>query len=455
VARKPIPRKPLIPSQPPTPSAETASPPANPPDQAATTEQPVDAAPPVTERLTDAATPAPELPAAYALPEPPAGEYITTLPSQRTLARWALVALALYAIGWLLWNSRPALLPFVIGLVLAYLLLPIVNRLARKMPRWLSILTVYVGGFVLITVSISYVAPLIADQIEQLIRSTPAIINSMRETGTRLYQQYSRSVPPSIQGPIQEGAQSALETAQANLATYAQSVGAFLLNQVLQVVNTVTFLIGFVIIPFWLFYILNDANEGRAFIDRLLHPRIRPDFWNVWGMTDQVLSNYIRGQLTLGVAVGGMVAAGLLILRLLGFQVPYILLLSIIAGLTELIPIVGPIIGAIPGIALGFFVDVPTGLAVTVVYVVVQQFENSFLVPRIIGESIGIHPAILTVLLIVMGHVYGLLGVILAAPVAAIGRDLFIYTYRRLEGFAPAPARSVITPEAKEQASKG
>lgn len=443
VASKPIPRKPLIPGEPAQPlegGAELAPAPAE--------AQPI-------ERPIDAGAPAPRAPAAYGDVEPPDAEYITRFPSQRTLARWALVGLALYVVGWLLWNARPALVPFIIGLVLAYLLLPIVNRLDRKMPRWLAILTVYAGGFVLITISISYIAPLIADQIEQLINSTPAIINRVRETANGLYQQYRRSVPPSIQGPIEQGAQSALETAQANLATYAQGVGTFLLAQVLQVVNTVTFLIGFVIIPFWLFYILSDANEGRAFIDGLLHPRIRPDFWHVWGMTDQVLSSYIRGQLTLGVAVGAMVAAGLLLLRLFGIQVPYILLLSIIAGLTEMIPIVGPIIGAIPGIALGFLVDTPTGLAVTAIYVVVQQFENNVLVPRIIGESIGIHPAVLTVLLIAMGQVFGLLGVILAAPVAAIGRDLFIYTYRRLEGFGPAMARAAISPQAKEEAMKG
>lgn len=441
MARKPIPRKPLIPAEPAQPP-EVATGPA--PDST-----------PAIERPIDAGTLAREVPVAYGDPALPPGEYITRYPSQRTLARWGLVALAIYTVGWLLWNAAPALLPFVIGLVLAYLLLPIVNRLGRKMPRWLAILTVYVGGFVLITVSVSYVAPLIADQIEELITSTPALIDSLRETANRLYQQYSRSVPPSIQGPIQEGARSALETAQANLATYAQGVGTFLFAQVLQVVNTVTFLVGFVIIPFWLFYILSDASEGRAFIDRLLHPRIRPDFWHVWGMTDQVLSNYIRGQVILGAAVGAMVGGGLLILRLLGFRVPYILLLSIIAGITELIPIVGPIIGAIPGIALGFFVDVPTGLAATAVYIIVQQFENSVLVPRIIGESIGIHPAVLTVLLIAMGQVFGLLGVILAAPLAAIGRDLFIYTYRRLEGFGPEKARAAISPEAKQGASKG
>jgi predicted PurR-regulated permease PerM len=214
---------------------------------------------------------------------------------------------------------------------------------------------------------------------------------------------------------------------------------------VLQIINTVTFLVGFLIIPIWLFYILNDVQQGRSFIDRLLHPRIRPDFWNLWGIINRILSDYIRGQLLLGVAVGVMVGVFLLVLQLFGFQIGnYILLLAIIAGITELIPIIGPIIGAIPGVILGFTVSPTTGLVVLLVYVLVQQLENNLLVPRIIGESVGIHPAILTVVLIAMGHTFGLLGVVLAAPISAIARDLFVYVYRRLDGESPAAAHLAV-----------
>jgi predicted PurR-regulated permease PerM len=120
------------------------------------------------------------------------------------------------------------------------------------------------------------------------------------------------------------------------------------------------------------------------------------------------------------------------------------MLLAIIAGITELIPIIGPIIGAIPGVIIGFTVSPATGLAVLLAYVVVQQLENNLLVPRIIGESVGIHPAILTVVLIAMGQVFGLLGVVLAAPLSAVARDLFVYTYRRLDGLSPEAARLLI-----------
>lgn len=361
--------------------------------------------------------------------QPPSSHY----PSQRTLARWLLVILALYGVGWLMWSAGQALMPFVIGLVLAYLLLPLVNALARRMPRWLAILIVYLIGLLLLIGSINYIIPLVANQIQQLLDSTPSI-TTVQQTLQELLGQYRDRVPDAIQTPVEEGLRNALALAQSNVATYAQGIGTFIFNQIIQVLNTVTFLIGFLVIPIWLFYILNDADAGRALINRMLHTRIRPDFWNIWGIINRVFSDYIRGQLILGAAVGIMVAIGLVVLRILGFQMKYILLLSLLAGLTELIPIIGPIIGAIPGILIGLFISPTTGFAVLIVYVIVQQLENNLLVPRIIGESVGIHPAILTVVLIAMGQVFGLLGIILAAPLSAIARDLFIYCYRRLDG---------------------
>jgi predicted PurR-regulated permease PerM len=368
-----------------------------------------------------------------------------TYPSRRTLARWLLVALALYAVGWLLISALPSLTPFIIGLVLAYILLPLVNRLGRKMPRWLAILTVYAGGVVLIVILIAYIAPIVADQIERLVNNFDGLVGRLQAMGQELFRQYQSSVPASIRTPIEEGVRNGLRVLQANITTYLQSLGTLILGWVLQIVNTVTFLVGFLIIPIWLFYILNDVQQGSAFIDRLLHPRIRADFWNLWGIINRIFSDYIRGQLLLGVAVGVMVGVFLVVLQLFGFQIGnYILLLAIIAGITELIPIIGPIIGAIPGVIIGFTVSPTTGLVVLLVYVLVQQLENNFLVPRIIGESVGIHAAILTVVLIAMGHIFGLLGVVLAAPVSAIARDLFLYIYRRLDGESPATARLAV-----------
>ena len=362
----------------------------------------------------------------------------------RTAARWLLIALALTLVGWLLWQARSALFPFIIGLVLAYLLLPFVNALARRMARTLAILIVYASGIAILGGAIAYVVPVVVTQAHQLITSIPSF-ERLQTVGTGLLLEYQRIVPEVIKAPISAGINTMVTSLQANIAGAAQGLGAFLVGQVLQIFNTVTFLIGFVIIPFWLFYVLSDEVKGRNAINRWLHPRVRDDFWNSLSMINTVLRAYIRGQLLLSLSVGVMVWVSMAILGL--FMPPigdYALLLGIISGATELVPVLGPTLGAIPALLFGLIIDGGTGLVMLAIYVGVQQIENIVLVPRILGGSVDIHPAILIVLLIVMGHIFGLLGVLLAAPLAAIARDLFIYIYRRLETCTPAAARAMI-----------
>lgn len=377
---------------------------------------------------TDAPPPAPR--------RRPGGNW---LPPARTLTRWLLVALALIVVGQLLWNARSALMPFTFGLVLAFFFLPVVNLLARYIPRALAILIVYIVGIAVVVGVFAYLVPLIVSQVQQLVASLPPV-DQLQAMGWNLLQQYQDRVPPAIRQPIDEGLNNALIKFQANLTTYVQEISLFIWNQAIQVINTVTFLVGFFIVPIWLFYVLQDQAKGREFIDRMLHARIRPDFWNTWDIIHHVLNDYVRGQLTLSLIVGALVCIGMLILQLLGFHMPYALLLGLISATTEMIPVIGPALGMIPGLLIGLFISPTTALAVFIVYVVVQQFENSFLVPRIIGGSIGIHPAILTVIIIAMGYTFGLLGIVLAAPLSAIARDLFIYAHRRLDGLPPQNA---------------
>ena len=362
--------------------------------------------------------------------------------------RWLLVVSALVAVGGLLWNARTALSPFAMGLVLAYLFLPSVNALAQHIPRPVAILIVYVGGVALIIGVIAYIVPPVVIQIQQLIASFPSV-DQLQEVVTHLLQQYQSQVPEVIRQPINEGLDNALRDAQTHLTLYIQQVGVFLLGQIFQLLNIASFLVGFLIVPIWLFYVLNDVGRVRFFLDSLIHPRLRADFWIIWGIVNQVLGNYVRGQIVLGVSVGVMVGAGLLVLQLLGFHVSYILLLTIFAGVTELVPFIGPWLGAIPGVLLALLVSPQTALAVAVVYVIVQQIEIDFLRMRVMGESIGIHPAILMVILIAMGYSFGLLGIVLAAPISAIARDLFIYVHRRLDGVPAAEAgiRLTVTPQ--------
>ncbi len=358
-------------------------------------------------------------------------------PLLRLIARWSLVALALYIIGSMLWSTRPVLIPFVIGLVLAYLMAPAVDFFDRWMPRWLAILAVYALGLLGITATFALIIPPLVEQVARLIRQLPGF-SEVQTFVDSVVKQYRDQVPPSLQQPIEDSLANLLRSLQNNIDTYLQRGGAFLLNQLIQLLNTVTFILGFISLPIWLFYVLYDKHQGRVFFNQLVHPRARADFWNVWEIINNVLGGYIRGQIILCVAVGLAVGIGLVGLEMLGFPLgDYVLVLALIAGVTEFIPVLGPTIGAIPGVILGFGISPTAGFAVLILYIAVQQLENSLLVPRIIGDSVGVHPAVLTVAMIVMGTLFGLLGILLAAPAIATTRDLFKYAYLRLEGHPP------------------
>ena len=296
-------------------------------------------------------------------------------------------------------------------------------------------------GIGLITSAVIFLVPPLINQAQRLIQVIPNT-NSLQSTFNQLLEAYRQTVPDTVRTTVDQGLGNALQTIQANISQYIQTALGFIVTRLLQVVSLISFIVGLLVIPIWLFYLLNDQRKARIGLNRVLNFRIRPDFWNVWGIVDGSLSAYIRGQVTLGTIIGVSVGVGLAIIDLIpGLEIDYILLLALWAGICELIPMIGAILGGTPGVILAFVIGGPTtGVVVLIMYIVIQQLENNLLVPRIIGESVGVHPAILTVTLIVLGNLFGLAGVILAAPMTAIARDLYRYTYRRLSGLMPDEA---------------
>lgn len=360
----------------------------------------------------------------------------------RTVVRWLLVLAAIALVGWIISRAGSSATPFVVGLALAYLLLPLVRRLDRFMPRWASILVVYVLGIGAIALAINYIVPPVANQIGQFINNAPEYIQAAEDEFEKQIPRLRQQLSPEVEAQVNQQIETVQQTIRNNATTYAQNIGTFLFSSVITLFQTIAFIIGFLVIPFFLFYVLVDADAAPNAINRVLHPRIRADFWNIWGIVDGVVGRYIRGQLLLGLVIGGATFLGLSVLRLFGFDIPYVVLLSIVAGFGELIPVVGPIISAIPAI-LVVIPNPSTVLAVIAVFVIIQQLENQVLVPRIVGNTLRLHPALLMALLVIAAGVGGLGLVIVSAPLAAMGRDMFVYVHRRLREPPWSPERAV------------
>jgi predicted PurR-regulated permease PerM len=176
-------------------------------------------------------------------------------------------------------------------------------------------------------------------------------------------------------------------------------------------------------------------------------PSWRADAENLLAVLGRVGGRWVRGQLLLGASVFVATVIGLTILTYLGFAEfgQFTLVLALIAGVLEWLPIIGPIVAAVPAILIGLSIGVPAALAAAVLYTAIQQLENHILVPKVMGDAVDLHPAVLILALVVGGALFGIGGAILAAPAVAAGRDLYRYGFHRFGGRTPADALLLTT----------
>ena len=354
--------------------------------------------------------------------------------------RALLVAVLLLLVLSVLVTAWTALLPFFLGSILAYLLLPVVDLLDRRAPgflkrvRWsrpLAILIVYVAGIGLIAGTLAYFVPAVGSQGQVFTEEVlPNYFVRVQAILTYDFGALLARIPPEIQTTVN----ASLEKAVATLLAAIQRGIEVTINTVSQ---TISFIIGMVIIPFWLIYILNDQAKLRAGISSLIPEHSREDVSCIITLVDDLLSAYIRGQLLLCLLVGLMATSALLILR-----VDLAVLLGTFAGVFEIIPILGPYLGGIPAVLIALLKRPILALWVALAFFLIQQLENIFLVPRIAGRAVRFHPAVVMIIVVVGSQVAGLLGILVAVPVAAVTRDIFRYLYLRTseEGISPQMA---------------
>ncbi len=190
--------------------------------------------------------------------------------------------------------------------------------------------------------------------------------------------------------------------------------------------------------PVWLFYVLNDQSRFTKVAVGMIPAQIRDDTVNIARIADRILSQYLRGQLLLCVVVGVFATIGLTLLK-----VPFPAVLGLIAGIFEILPFVGPLLGALPAVLVALIQDPLLAVWTILLFVVIQQVENTVLVPRISGKAVELHPALIVLVLIIGSEVAGLAGAIFAVPVTAIVRDVFKYLYLRL-GDQPLEPRAAL-----------
>ena len=361
-------------------------------------------------------------------------ELLTTIKRHRQ-AIFALLMIAL--VLWLLWSARGALPAFFIGLALAFILDPAVTYLARHgMPRWAGVIVMYVAVVAVVWALVAFALPPISRQGREFLEELPQLGAALGAFERGLADWYEGlPLPSEIRAQIDEQ----LAASGAAIADFARGLLAPTINALLR---AATFVLGLVVVPVWLFFVLKDRDRFSRTVAGAMPPHWRADAENLLALLGRVGGRWVRGQLLLGAAVFLATVVGLTILTFVGFGEfgQFMLILALIAGVLEWFPIIGPIVAAVPAILIGASISLPAAVAAAILYTAIQQLENNILVPKVMGDAVELHPAVMILALVVGGALFGIGGAILAAPTVAAGRDLYRYGFHRFGGQPPLDA---------------
>jgi predicted PurR-regulated permease PerM len=330
---------------------------------------------------------------------------------------------------------------FVIGLALAFVLDPMVTALERRgVPRWGGVLLAFASVVAVIWALAAFAVAPLAQQTREFIARLPELGAAVGAVQHDLDEWY-RSLPLSPE--MRSALDVAIERAEAAFGT---AIRDFLGPAVGTLVRTVGFIVGLVVIPVWLFFVLRDRERLPRVLAAAVPTGWRADAGNVLAILARVGGRWVRGQLLLGVAIFLATVIGLTALTAVGFREfgSFTLVLALIAGVMEWFPIIGPIVAAVPAILVGISISPAAAIAAAVLYLAIQQLENNLLVPKILGDAVDLHPAVLIVALVVGGALFGIGGAILAAPVVAAARDLYRYFFARLSDSTAVEALAVV-----------
>ena len=332
----------------------------------------------------------------------------------RTLKRIFILA-GIALILWVLYLLKPVVLPFVGAFLVAYLFSPLVDKLHKiGLPRWLSISTVFIGIGVVITLAFWYLVPLVWEQLMYAKNSIPSGIHWANYKFLPWLSDSFNLVPmeldvDQISAAIMEYVQTnySADSIQAMIAKLAQSGLNFI-----QIGGTV------VLIPIIAFYFLLDWDRMLDSFRRLIPRRHEEQTLVIVKECHSVLGAFVKGQFLVMVLLGVVYAMGL---QLIGLEVG--LIIGMVAGLCSIIPYLGFAVGIIAAVIASLFqfgIDWMQLLLVGVVFMIGQAVEGYILQPFLLGDKIGLSPVAVVFAVLAGAQLGGILGMLIALPVAAV-----------------------------------
>lgn len=363
------------------------------------------------------------------------GKTNATPPAPSTRARESLTVLCiavialLLAIGLLKFLGALGTSGIVIlaGILVAYLILPLVLFLRRFMPAIAAVALTYLAFIALAAAAFFTIVPPLVDQGRELILNSPAIAQRLaRDLADPNNKLFSR-LPPDVRTYLAGLPSQTLSS----ISTYGVVVAQRSLGVLL---STLSLVLSLIIVPILAAYFFFETAELRRAALGLVPTAVRPKALAIVNDLSDAIGAFVRGQVADGAIVAVMIATMLWIMH-----VPYALLIGVAAGFLNLVPYLGAIAGFIPSVLLALgYNGWQNALGVALLFGVIQQIDGTFILPRIMKANVSLSPIVIIVSILVGGALFGVIGTFLAVPVAAMLRVLKIH-------FAPAPAPAEMT----------
>lgn len=315
--------------------------------------------------------------------------------------------------------------PFLIAGFLFYLLNPLVKMLMKirikkfKVKRPLAITVVFLLLISVLGLVISFFIPRLIEQIKSLVVGLPGYLSELQRFLTHLFNN------SHIDWLQKVDLHSYMNKFEGSLTSVLKKFILSLTTSLGSVIGTITSVtVTLVTVPFILFYMLKDGEKLVPTVEKFFPEHNRSKVARLLHEMSATLSRYISGQMIECLFVGTFSAIGY---SMTG--IPYALLVGLFAGITNIIPYLGPYIGLMPALFLAFSKSLPTVFWVIVVCIIVQQLDGNLVYPNVIGKSLHLHPLTIIIILLVAGNIAGLLGMILGVPLYAVTKVVVKFVY--------------------------
>lgn len=314
----------------------------------------------------------------------------------------------------IIYLSKSIIQPILISIMLAYILNPLVRILISKgLGKRTSVIIclLLLIGFVFII--IYYVIP-------GIIKDVMGILYNSDE--------YKVSISKYIGRVKLDGMPIYLKNVLDSNILKIQNMGIEQLNKFFKEMLDFTMeLPTYILTPILVYYFLMDSEHFIKFIKNIIPLNFRKKTTELWGEIDRVLSSFIRSQLILSLIIFILTFVAMLLLR-----VKFPIIIAFINAITNLIPYFGPVIGFIPAFLAAITQSINKAIMVTLVFIVIQQFESSVIAPKLMGDTLGIHPVFIMIIILLGGKYFGGWGLLLSVPIAAIVKVIIKYSVRNM-----------------------